>query len=788
MKRLFHSCLLGSLLLLAVKGEAVQKSTGERENVQTLRPRASTNGVSTRDDSPAFALFQGPAKGTISGGASVSTDDFSLSPARPSEAAGREPFVIPMPHFQRRLLNDRERLSMPRGPLGSNFVQDLSTRIPENNSLKLLTSFAGLPDPGNVIPPDPHMTVGPNHVVGTVNRQFGIYDKGGNVLKIIDADDWFANVNPGGKPFDPQIVYDRYESRWIMAWIDFMTNPPRSFLLLSISDDANPLGQWCNWRLPGNQNGSTANNFLNDYPKMGFNEDAIYVTANMFEILSNDVGAFQYVQLRIIPKGQLLSNSCGAVTWTDFWDLRNPSAMSFTVFTTVPAVTFGTPGVEYFVDVDFVHATGSFMNLWSLTNPLASVPTLTATTVPVVAFQSPPDADQLGGGTPRIDVGDRQNRNVVYQNGSVWTSHSVADPTGQFANARYVRIDVNTAQAIEDIAFGAEDFWYYYPAVQPDGNGNLVMCFTRSGITEYASARFTGRQSSDPPGLEPSMLLKVGENNYVKTFGEERNRWGDYMGIALDPADNNQVWMFVEYAAPPANTWGTWFGSASFAENLSGSVSAAVNSCLANMPQNCHITIDLTVDLTTTLPVERLGSFTGSLQWDPTKLNYESNSGLLAGFTGAVNTSNISTGRLTFNGASPNGAGNVVTVLEVTFKVTGPVGSNGLLDLNFSAMAAAATFTNLLPTLSVSDCNFTISAPGLSGDVNGNGSVNSTDALIVLSYDASLPISPAFLALINQGYGDVNADGVTNSTDALIILSYDVSLPVPFPVGQSFCP
>ena len=77
---------------------------------------------------------------------------------------------------------------------------------------------------------------------------------------------------------------------------------------------------------------------------------------------------------------------------------------------------------------------------------------------------------------------------------------------------------------------------------------------------------------------------------------------------------------------------------------------------------------------------------------------------------------------------------------------------------------------------------------GLLGDVNGDGFVNSTDALIILSFDVGLPIPQAFLDLINAGFGDVNSDGFTNSTDALIVLSFDVGLPVPFPVGQQFCP
>jgi len=507
-------------------------------------------------------FYQGPATGNIAGGASISTNDFPATPVSQTSSLAREQRSIPFREIEIPETGIKKHLIQPTGPEGSNFVRDLAAAPEEINAPVLQTNFPGIPDLGAVIPPDPHMAAGPTHLMATVNSQFAVFSKTGTMLKLINADDWFANVHPGGSLCDPQIVFDHHSGRWIMIWIECGFGPLS--LLVSVSDDDNPLGTWCNWRLPGDQNGSTPNGLANDYPKLGVDAEAIYITSNMFG------ASFEYVHLRVIPKAQLHGNSCGPVTWTDFWDLRNPSSPNERVFTTVPAVTFGTPGAEYLVDVDFLNTVGTFMNLWSLTDPLSSTPTLTAASVPVAAFSSPLNANQLGGGAPRIDVGGRRNRNVVYQNGSVWTAHSIADPSGEFARARYVRIDVNTASAIEDVAFGEDNFWYYYPAIHPDGTGNMIMAFTRSGENEYASARYTGRRVIDPPGLLPSALLKAGEDNYVKTFGGARNRWGDYMGIAMDPADTSKVWMFVEYAEEAVaqgfddDRWGTWFGSATF--------------------------------------------------------------------------------------------------------------------------------------------------------------------------------------------------------------------------------
>jgi len=180
-------------------------------------------------------------------------------------------------------------------------------------------------------------------------------------------------------------------------------------------------------------------------------------------------------------------------------------------------------------------------------------------------------------------------------------------------------------------------------------------------------------------------------------------------------------------------------------------------------------------------PNDYLGAFTGTIDWNPAHLTYVSDSGILAGFTGIVN---VSPGHIDFNGANPSGADGGVHILDVTFDVAGSVGQSGVIDLEFSVMAAANTFVDLLPFLNVIDCIYTIEPCGILGDVNGDEMVNSTDALIVLSCDVGIDVSQ----FCPMNCGDVNDDGFINSTDALIILSYDVGIPVPFPVGEPGCP
>ena len=187
-------------------------------------------------------------------------------------------------------------------------------------------------------------------------------------------------------------------------------------------------------------------------------------------------------------------------------------------------------------------------------------------------------------------------------------------------------------------------------------------------------------------------------------------------------------------------------------------------------------------------PDSLLGSFTGTISWDPALLAYVSHSAFQSGFLGVVNTTDVGSGFLEFNGANPTGAGGTVPIFGVRFDVVGAAGDSGTIDLSYSDMVAAGTFQNLVACLAVDDGPFKIEAASpclVCGDVNSDSTAGSSDALIILSYDVGIPIPPALLDHINAGCGDVNADAATGSSDALIILSYDAGLAVPFPVGTA---
>jgi hypothetical protein len=537
--------------------------------------------------------FQGPAAGTGEAGAIVSPS--SVAQARTASvgmAVGG-----PREHDIPRVKNP-STLTAPLAPERSNEVDDvpnLSLR-PSPGSGALAPSAPAVSFPGldytRLIPPDTIAAAGPNHVVAAVNSKFGAFTKSGTLLFQKDATSWFSNVLPeiaslGIGAFDPKVLYDSVAGRWLVVYLA-TDDKTESWVLVSVSGTSDPTGNWCNFALRGDRNGNTPSGNWSDYEGVGLDNQAVYITTNQFQMTPNADGKFQYARLRIIPKSQLYS--CGSVTWYDFWDLRDPVSSNEQVFTVRPTLTYGSPGVEYLVN-NSPFETGTYFTLWSLTDPLSGSPTLTAQNVPVTASTAPPNADQLGGsgaGTGcqapcLIDTGDGRLLDAIYRNGSLWTSHAVAGGTNDaYARVRYVRMAVaGTPTVLEDVSFGADGCWYYYPAVAIDQSGNLAMVFSRSCTDSYVAARYTTRATTDST-LQGSTNLKSGEANYVNPTGG-KNRWGDYSGASVDPADPSTVWLFGEYAASPANTWGTWGTQiAVTGGNVGPCVSGANTLCLNN--------------------------------------------------------------------------------------------------------------------------------------------------------------------------------------------------------------
>jgi hypothetical protein len=423
--------------------------------------------------------------------------------------------------------------------------------------LALVSGFDGISF-DNVIPPNPVIAAGPAHVLAVTNGTFAVFSKDGSLIAEQPLLDFLQPVSaPVDFITDPQVIFN--SGRFFLSVVAQHSQPFAAFFLLAVSTTSDPTDPWNYYALDATLDNSTPTTNFPDLPSMGVDDNAIYLTANMFDATTL---SFQGAKLRVIKKAPLLSGS--PATFFDFTDLR---ADGVRVFHLQAAQSLGPTLAGYIVNTRFPDVCE--LTIWRVTNPPGGQPFLARADLPLGGECGiPPNAAQPGT-TERVETGGARIINAVWRGGSLWAAASVAHNWGSgiVSAIRLFQINTNGYPSIsltQNLLQGADGVDAFYPVVSVDAAGNAALGFNESSPSEFVSARFTGQRASAPRNvILPTNLLQAGLASYVLLDSHGRNRWGDYNGIAVDPIDDH-FWMIAEYADAPANRWGTRVGSFAF--------------------------------------------------------------------------------------------------------------------------------------------------------------------------------------------------------------------------------
>ncbi len=408
------------------------------------------------------------------------------------------------------------------------------------------------------IPPNPALAAGPQHLVALTNGTFTVLDKDGNVLTQASLFDFFTPVVQAGDFMtDPRVLFD--SGRFWITVASRRNNPFAAFFLLAVSQTADPTGDWTFYALDAARDNETPTNNFADLPSIGSDNNAIYLTANMFD--ASDL-SFRGAKIRVLAKSPLLAGQ--EPTFFDFSDLQN---LGGRVFHLQAAQSLDSSAAGFVVNSHFPSSCN--LTVWRVTNPVGTAPFLSKVTLAVGGdCGNPPNAAQPETQV-RIESGGARLINVVSSGGFLWAAVAVAHDWGggAVAAARVFQIDVRAfpvISAVQDFLHGSDGIDVYYPVVSVDPSGNLLVGFNQSSPNQYVSVGFAAQAAADARNmLSSSGVLKEGGASYVRLDSANRNRWGDYNAACVDPLSNG-FWLMGEYAESPANRWGTWIGEFSF--------------------------------------------------------------------------------------------------------------------------------------------------------------------------------------------------------------------------------
>jgi photosystem II stability/assembly factor-like uncharacterized protein len=196
-------------------------------------------------------------------------------------------------------------------------------------------------------------------------------------------------------------------------------------------------------------------------------------------------------------------------------------------------------------------------------------------------------------------------------------------------------------------------------------------------------------------------------------------------------------------------------------------------AALRVMPADTRITPNGagTVRVEAVVPAAGLGAWSIDLTYNPAVVTAQSCTTNPPNGSSVCNTNPIgapNTVRLA--GSSVTGVTGTATLASIVFQAAGTAGASGPLTLT----AAVFADPNGAP-IPVTVTNGTVMIGATGPDANGDGVVNSVDALCILRQTAGFPATAACPNPLPQG--DVNNDLVVNSIDSLCVLRYVAGLP-----------
>ncbi len=387
-------------------------------------------------------------------------------------------------------------------------------------------------------PPDCTLGVGPSHVLSTVNMVVAWWNKTGTLQFSSNLDNsgspgFFESVGCGNFTFDPKCFFDQYAQRWVVIAPE-VYGSTEAWICIAVSDDSNPNGTWYKYRTDAVINVS-GNTFWWDYPGFGYDQNAYYVTGNLFGLNNGGWGGVGY---RIFTKAPLLTGQPAVYS-----TLRDGGAGSVQI-----AHTYGGPATPFFVSVN----SGNSMKVQAITNPITS-PAIATTTVTVPTWSGETSSPSANGNS----VGGIDSRifNVAWRNGNLYATHTV-NAAGTNVSRWYHFNTGNwpTSGGVSLVESGninpGGGKHTYFGAIGTNAFNDVALVVGSSTSADRISVNAVGRRATDAPGtMGPLTQLRL-------SGADGGGRWGDYYGIVVDPSDDATFWVIGETAE--SSGWGTW--------------------------------------------------------------------------------------------------------------------------------------------------------------------------------------------------------------------------------------
>ena len=237
--------------------------------------------------------------------------------------------------------------------------------------------------------------------------------------------------------------------------------------------------------------GSVVTQNWGDSWRLGFDNEAIYLSGNMF----NTSGIFQYAKIRVLKKSDVYNPATTTLPYQEIGSAtaKLKNADTSVADSLVPIRLRGTPNstaAGLFVNAASLSVLpATYLTVWKIADPLATTLTVTSSTVSgLMSYNVPAPAPQLASSVT-IDSGDTRVLKAIYRSGFLYTARNTGY-TDQATTVTYDVINTSTMKSGSQARLMNMNAFYPafdVPATTPSGS---PVCHRESDYRHHHGARW----------------------------------------------------------------------------------------------------------------------------------------------------------------------------------------------------------------------------------------------------------------------------------------------------------
>jgi PKD repeat protein len=387
------------------------------------------------------------------------------------------------------------------------------------------------------VPPD--NTIGVSHqgfVISAVNSNILIGNAKGDITTRQPLADFFRKLRLSSNYFDPKIIYDQKERRFIVISL-VSSNPSLSHVAIAVSKSEDPGLGWNFYKVKGDLEND---DLWFDYPNVAVNNKEIFITGNMFTGV--EPNRFRYSAIIQIDKNSVYKGE--TMKLKHYTSLKNDGGGLYFNLTT-SAVAYNTTLTNQMLFVTTRSGGSESIAVTEMKGTIDEGSTFsTVAAVPVPKYSVSPRAG-MKDNPDKLQTGDNRVMYALLKNRTIhFVFNALVNGSAGIFYGRY-NLDNKT---IEQDYYSEPESFLAFPSIAEldvkNESNQMIIHFLRSNsaiFPEMAAVKVDGESSNFE--WSNSVLIRQGQSAVTALTGDER--WGDYSSSATRFNENygTEVWV-----------------------------------------------------------------------------------------------------------------------------------------------------------------------------------------------------------------------------------------------------